>query len=178
MNAPPPQPPPAKRFPTWAIVLLAILGVFVFVVPVFAVLAIYGVRKYIANAKTAEARVTLGQLAKDAATAYERDHALCPSASAPVPARMELLRGSKYQSVPADWDADRARHAGFACLGFSLELPQYYQYVYTSQPGQFEITAHGDLNGDGRTSTFVVRGEVSGGVVQIGPRIEETSPEE
>jgi type IV pilus assembly protein PilA len=180
MNAPlPPPPAPKKRFPTWAIVLLALFGVFVFVVPVFAVLAVYGVRKYIANAKTAEARVTLATLAKDAAAAYERDHALCRSASSPVPVEASLISGQKYQSAAAEWEVDRAKHAGFACLGFSLELPQYFQYSYVApNPGGFEVTAHGDLNGDGQYSTFVVRGQVQGGVVQIAPQIEETSPQE
>jgi type IV pilus assembly protein PilA len=179
MNAPlPPPPPPKKRFPTWAIVLLAIFGVFVLVAPVFAVLAVYGVRKYIANAKTAEARVTLGALAKDAASTYERDHALCRSASSPVPAAASMISGQKYQSAAADWEVDRAKHAGFACLGFSLELPQYFQYSYEATPSSFEVTAHGDLNGDGHYSTFLARGQVRGGAVQIAPQIEETSPEE
>jgi hypothetical protein len=183
MNAPnpayPPQATPSKRFPTWAIVLLAIFGVFVFVIPVFAVLAVYGVRKYLANVKTAEARTTLVVLAKDAASAYERDHALCPSASSPVPASASMISGQKYQSASVDWDTDRARHAGFPCLRFSLDLPQYYQYSYTvPSPGRFEIAAHGDLNGDGNYSTFLVRGEVRGGTVQIAPQIEQTNPEE
>ena len=39
------------------------------IVGILAVLAVYGVRKYIANSKTTEARNALGQIAKDAATA-------------------------------------------------------------------------------------------------------------
>ena len=42
------------------------LMIVVAIVGVLAALAIYGVRKYIASAKTAEARNSLGQLAKDA----------------------------------------------------------------------------------------------------------------
>ena len=49
------------------------LMIVVTIVGVLAVLAVYGVRKYLANAKTAEARNSLGQLAKDAATAVERE---------------------------------------------------------------------------------------------------------
>jgi hypothetical protein len=37
------------------------------------VLARYGVRKYVANAKKAEARNSLGQIAKDVATSVERE---------------------------------------------------------------------------------------------------------
>jgi hypothetical protein len=90
-----------------------------------------------------------------------------------------MVRGTKYQSVPSDWEADGARHAGFACLGFSLELPQYYQYSYQASPdGRFAVTAHGDLNADGQVSTFVLRGQVAGSTVEIAPQIEETNPTE
>ena len=43
------------------------LMIVVAIVGVLAVLAVYGVRKYIANAKTAEAKNSLGQIGKDAA---------------------------------------------------------------------------------------------------------------
>ena len=43
------------------------LMIVVAIVGVLAVLAIYGVRKYIANSKTTEARNSLGQIAKDQA---------------------------------------------------------------------------------------------------------------
>jgi type IV pilus assembly protein PilA len=49
------------------------LMIVVAIIGVLAVLAIYGVRKYIANAKTAEARNALGQIGKDAATKYEKE---------------------------------------------------------------------------------------------------------
>jgi hypothetical protein len=117
MYAPPAAPPPPKRFPTWLIVILAVLGACGVLLPILAVLAVYGVRKYLAAAKTAEARNALGQIAKDAATAYERDGALCASALQAVPASMTMLRGTKYHSAAADWQADASRRAGFACLG-------------------------------------------------------------
>jgi type IV pilus assembly protein PilA len=164
--------------PTWLIVVIALLCAAPFVLGIFSVLAIYGVRKYIANAKTAEARNALGQIGKDAAAAFERDHALCPSGSRPVPASMNAVRGLKYQSAASDWDVDRARNAGFACLRFSMSAPQYFQYSYTSQGSAFQATAHGDLNGDGKASTFLLRGSVSGGAVQVAPTLEETDPEE
>ena len=43
------------------------------IVGVLASLAIYGVRKYVTNAKTTEARNALGQLSKDATTAFARE---------------------------------------------------------------------------------------------------------
>ena len=52
------------------------LMIVVAIIGVLAALAIYGVRKYIANAKTAEARMSLGRIAKDASAAYNRE--VCP----------------------------------------------------------------------------------------------------
>src|SRR5438094_4185092 len=87
------------------------LMIVVAIVGVLAVLAIYGVRKYIANSKTTEARNSLGQIAKDAATAFEKETGsssvvgigtasatlrnLCPS-SAKVPTAAPT--SAKYQS--------------------------------------------------------------------------------
>jgi type IV pilus assembly protein PilA len=195
------QPPPKKKFPVWLIVVLATAGAFCLIVPVLAVLGIYGTRKYLANAKTAEARNALGQIAKDAAMAYEAGdetlapsnpaaghgksaHRLCPTASAPVPASIALVRGRKYQSSPSDWEADKATNAGFYCLKFSMDMPQYYQYSYTSRgvasPGDgFAGTAHGDLNGDGVTSEFTIMGQIGpGGALSIAPNLLEKDPEE
>src|SRR5450432_3115687 len=90
------------------------LMIVVAIVGILAVLAIYGVRKYLANAKTAEARNSLGQMGKDAATAFEREsmagtilatgtsaglsRQLCKGASASVPAAKTSIAGAKYQS--------------------------------------------------------------------------------
>ena len=181
MNAPPYPPVPSKPFPTWIIVVLCTVGALVVFGGVFAALAIHGVRKYLVNAKTAEARATLGEIARDAAAAYERDGKLCPSASAPVPSSIASVRGMKYQSAPGEWQVDGTRNAGFACLRFSMDVPQYFQYSYTvskTNPDAFEAVAHGDLNGDGVESTFRVRGVVQGGALKIAPNMEETSPEE
>ena len=115
------------------------------IVGILAVLAIYGVRKYIANAKTAEARNSLGQIAKDAAVPVEREQgtqavlaagsqsalirAFCASAAASVPASVPTAQ--KYQSSAADWNAGNST-TGWACLKFSLEEPQYYMYSYSA----------------------------------------------
>ena len=175
-------PPPKSGFPMWLVFLLGGLA-FLFVVgPVLAVLAIYGVRKYIASAKTVEARNSVAQIARDAATAYE-DHAkLCPSASLAVPASVLKVRGHKYQSAASEWDADKATNAGFACLKFSMIAPQYYSYGYTahgtSKPGDgFEARANGDLTGDGVTSEFKLAGKINAsGTLDLAPAIAETNP--
>ena len=183
MNAPfPAAPPPKRGMPTWLIVLLCTGGAFVVVVPLLAVIAIYGVRKYVANAKQAEARNVVGELAKEASAAYEQSRRLCPSAVRPVPASIAMVRASRYQSSPADW-AGAGAHAGFACLGFSMTEPQYYQYAYTTTDGPqgatFDATAHGDLDGDGDVSTFTATGTVGpAGVLVVAPLIAEEHPEE
>jgi type IV pilus assembly protein PilA len=174
-----PQQPPAKRMPTWVIVLLALLGVLFIVVPILAVIAISGVRKYIANAKTAEARNSLGQIAKDAATTYDPKRGFCASATRPVPANISSVSGSKYQSTPAEWEVDHAQNGGFACLKFEMDMPQYFQYSYKATKTGFEAVAHGDLNGDGVTSTFRIRGTAGAdGEVNVEPRLDEENPTE
>jgi type IV pilus assembly protein PilA len=176
------------------------LMIVVAIVGILAVLAIYGVRKYLANAKTAEAQNSLGQVAKDAAAAYEKEsmqstvlapgssaafsRALCKSASVAVPSGIGSVQGRKYQSAPSEWNADAIGNSGFACLKFSMDAPQYYMYSYAS-PGtgsagdSFLATANGDLNGDGVESTFQITGSVNTAfALNIAPNMLQTNPEE
>src|SRR5580658_2457411 len=104
------------------------LMIVVAIVGILSVLAIYGVRKYVANAKTAEARNSLGQIAKDAAAAVEREkgsnslvgfgstsalmRAFC-SSSTMVPSG-GAPKGQKYQSQASDWSGTPL--AGWMCL--------------------------------------------------------------
>jgi type IV pilus assembly protein PilA len=108
---------------------------------------------------------------------------VCPSATRSVPASLSYVSGRKYQSSSADWQVD-APNAGFACLKFQMDSPQYYMYSYavTGSPGSatdgFRATANGDLNGDGVASTFTIEGRVSGGMLNVAPTIMELNPEE
>lgn len=180
------------------------LMIVVAIVGVLAVLAIYGVRKYIANSKTAEAKNSLGQIGKDAATALEREiidptvltpgqsaalnRRLCMTATAKVPAAAGAIQGKKYQSNPAanaDWNVDQASPGvGFYCLKFEMTTPQYYMYGYTSDSSatnigsQMAATAEGDLDGDGILSTFTLNGAVTEGQLRVAPTIAEVNPEE
>ena len=183
------------------------LMIVVAIVGILAALAIYGVRKYIANAKTAEARNSLGQISKDAATAFEKEsmsglvllpgastgttRALCASASAMVPAGAASIQGKKYQAnqgPTSDWSIDSISNLGFSCIKFSMAAPQYFMYNYTSDGHQettppvtgtiFTAIANGDLNGDGVLSTFQIIGAVTTGNLYVAPTITEQSPEE
>ena len=175
------------------------LMIVVAIIGVLAALAIYGVRKYIANAKTAEARNGIGQMAKDATTAYAREgmaatilaaqgstgivNRLCESAAATVPAAQTGIAGRKYQSSPAEWSA-----AGWSCLKFSMSAPQYFMYNYVASGTTgvanetFNAIAQGDLNGDGVLSTFQMNGQIvdTAGALElfIAPNMVETNPEE
>jgi type IV pilus assembly protein PilA len=168
------------------------LMIVVAIIGVLAALAIYGVRKYLANAKSAEARTAIGRIAKDAASAWDREtmasgvmamgstagiaRALCEDAAA-VPAAVP--QGSKYQSSPGDW-----RGAGWSCLRFSMDGPQYYQYDYEQDTTEtFTATATGDLNSNSINSEFTMTGAVltdAAGEQQLtlSPSITELNPDE
>jgi type IV pilus assembly protein PilA len=166
---------------------------------ILAVLAVYGVRKYVTSAKSAEARNALGQIGKDAILSYDSEtmtnkvlaqgtsaaitRRFCLNSSVSVPASPP--KGSKYQSSKADWSnaTDTANRAGFPCLKFEMTLPQYYSYSYGGvDPGStsasFTALARGDLNGDGVASSFWLIGKVSNSRALLAPSIGERSPSE
>jgi type IV pilus assembly protein PilA len=176
------------------------LMIVVAIVGILAVLAIYGVRKYLANAKSAEATNSLGQIAKNAAAAYEQEsmapgilpqgsvaglsRQLCRSASATVPAGIASVKGQKYQSAASEWNADALGNSGFACLKFTMDAPQYFLYSYTAKvtPGagdSFVAIANGDLNGDTIQSTFQITGSVNTNMIlNTAPNLLVVNPEE
>lgn len=188
--APQPKPSGAKT----ALVVILVLGsVLALIVVMLAVLGAYGIKRKTSLAKQAEARYALGRIGKDAVNAFEADdlaaetphvaHFLCDSASQPVPRDLASVRGKTYQSSRGEWDVDRKRTprpAGFACLKFSMDGPQWYQYAYTREREGFAATAQGDVNGDGIPSKFVFRGQVneSRERLLLAPALEETSPDE
>jgi type IV pilus assembly protein PilA len=180
------------------------LMIVVAIVGVLAALAIYGVRRYILNSKTAEARNSIGQMAKDASSAYNREgmkasvlalsnsseisNALC-GAALPIPNGIPAIQGKKYQSSPAEWQTGD-QLTGWTCLKFSMQDPQYFMYTYTVGGGglsgagaTFIAGAHGDLDGNLTTSAFELLGAIQAAttgtlVVTIAPNILETAPDE
>src|SRR5262249_22800198 len=151
------------------------------IIGVLAALAIYGVRRYLATAKTSEAKNTIGAITRSAVAAYEREttpnellqdgqtssatgHAFCGSA-AKVPSGGPPS-AKKYQPNTADNNdfnlGDNLN--GWKCLKFQLSEAIYFAYLYQkgagvvagSQAGAngFEVSAQGDLDGNGVFSTF------------------------
>ena len=128
-----------------ALIALIAVPIVVAMVGVMTALAIYGARKYIVNAKRAEAQAVTAELARGIARCATQRGQLPPT-SAPVPADLAHIRGMKYQSAARDW-ADEP----FVCAGFSLTDPQYFQYQWVKQSDQSGVVqAIADLDGDGQ----------------------------
>lgn len=134
---------------------------------------------------TSEAKNTIGAMSRGAQAAYEREtyapgsqpaHQLCTSAI-DVPAKVP--RGVAYQpdTTPGkDFDTGDVK-GGWKCLKFSLSQPHRYQYSYRQGgnykgprrggpdpgPNGYEVSAEGDLDGDGKTSLFTRTGTVTPG---------------
>ncbi|MDX2053760.1 MAG: type II secretion system protein [Polyangiaceae bacterium] len=175
------------------------LMIVVAIIGVLAALAIYGVTRYLASAKTAEARNNVGRLAKDGAAVYNGEtmagtvlaaggtaapsHRMCPAALKSVPDTKTKIAKMKYQSDPAEWedgaDATTKLPYGWKCLKFAMDSPQYFMYNYTTPSAtSFLATAQGDLDGDGNLSTFSMEGVITGDTMKLAPGIKEENPDE
>lgn len=143
-----------------------------------AVVGVYAMRKYITNAKQAEAKNAIGQLARLVVMSWESEGAI-PHAKKKLtsfPAVPKTVpRGVKHQTSEADWKP-------YAPLHFEMGVPQYFQYeIKAAKDGESaEIIARGDLNGDGKTSQFRILLKVDRpeSVIRVSPSIEETDPDE
>ncbi|MDI1443069.1 hypothetical protein [Polyangium sp. 6x1] len=156
-----------------------------------AALAVNAVKQYTARAKASEARSTVSMMARAAVAAYEREqldakavtHKLCKSTT-PVP--NVVPRNTTYvpSGKPGQDFEQGDDTSGWRCLKVSLVQPIRYQYEYRvggnykgpkrggPDPGKdgFEISAEGDLDGDGKTSLFTMTGKIQNGTVILSPQ--------
>jgi hypothetical protein len=127
-----------------ALVVVAVLGAaLLFVLAVLTPLALYGVRKYLTNAKSAEARSVAVELANGIARCSASG--TLPESTRPVPAALALVNGTKFASKPGDW-SDPA----FRCAGFERTAPQYFQYQWQRLDARHGVVAaRADFDQDG-----------------------------
>lgn len=171
------------------------LMIVVAIIGVLASLAIMGVTKYLASAKSGEAKSVIGGITRGAVGAYEKEIAvtelvpdgqlssafsrsLCNSADARVP--LVPPAGKKYQpstAVGADFKSGSTTH-GWQCLRFIMTEPIHFSYMYERGAGKyasssgataqgFEVSAEGDLNGNGVYSVFARGADVRNGSVVV-----------
>ncbi len=136
------------------------------------------VRKYIASAKTAEARSVVRALGHAEEAAWAKEDAAHGKAARkklasfpPVP--KSVPRGVAYKATEADW-------AAWSPLGFSMTDSQRYQYeIRAAKDGMSaDVFARGDLNGDGKASLFKLHLTVDPKTreLTVPSSIEETDP--
>lgn len=162
-------------------------------------LAINAFKSYEANSKTSEARMNVRFIASYARNAYEREafdgkvvkHQLCKS-STPIPA--VIPKGTTYKTSMGsggDWDTGDEQ-SGWKCLRFFSNEEIRFQYEYRQGgeykgpkrggpnpgPGGFEVSAEGDLDGDGKTSLFTRTGKIVGNKVVLDDDVFSSDPTE
>ncbi len=148
------------------IVLGAVVALLLVCGGVAASLAIYGTRKYVAEAKTAEGKTGVGQLANavvacahaetlgEELAAEPTPRAALPPSTQSVPAALGAVSGRKYMSSPQEWEA-----AGFTCIQFQMSSPQYFQYEWEQTSAASGVArARADLDGDGVAEVTLERG--------------------
>ena len=173
------------------------LMIVVAIIGVLASLALYGVRKYLASAKTSEAKNYVGAISRCGVAAFEREQAasqviaegtvssagtfaLC--GEAPMVPASGAPRGRKYQpntSSGADFESGDAM-TGWKCLRFFISQPMGYAVDYSPAsvvcPNSssalggkigFEAASLGDVDGDTVTSLFCKTAVVNTSTAQL-----------
>ena len=115
-------------------------------IAVLVALAVPSMEVFVRRAQAAEPRALLPAIAA-AEQAYRRDHG---KYRATAPSCVDVPRG---QVGAFDAHAD-----GWDTLGIRPEGPIRYRYQVTVDGDSYRVVAEGDLNGDGRTSTFTLEG--------------------
>ncbi|WP_437579797.1 prepilin-type N-terminal cleavage/methylation domain-containing protein [Sorangium sp. So ce887] len=174
-------------------------------VGLLAALATQGVSKYLVLAKSAEAKQTIGGIARAVVASADRLQArsdgmaaqpLCSDAVT-VPNAFYRVQGVKYQPDPrpgVDYNTGSPT-VGWKCLGFEINQPQSYQYRYrlggspmpvSASPWPADVPpdrrwaayARGDLDADGTHAWFALDGYMKDGQVVFASAIGTIDPDE
>lgn len=150
------------------------LMIVVVILGILAAIAIPAFVRYVKRSKTTEAIVNVsmiyqGEMSYHQSAAERLSEASFVSAAANPSTAPST---AKYTPIVGSWNA-----AGWREIGFSLNIPHYFQYSAEGTSLAFTATAQGDLDGDSARSTFsragtVVNGEVQGSPVQITEELE------
>lgn len=126
--------------------------------------AVFGARRYLASAKTAEAKNTVGAIARALAAKVQADleaerkkkggkpsRVKFPPSAPPTPPTVP----SGIKVVPA---ADAWSQPTWKAIGFRMDSPVYYSYeIEVSKDGKTAVVrARGDLDGDAEQSFFEI----------------------
>jgi type IV pilus assembly protein PilA len=187
---PPGSAQPKKGIGCWLIGVI-VIAASIPVLGVLSALAIYGVRRYIAAAKTAEAKFQVSAIGRAATGSYQQGRGICASSGpaaaghGPVPGNVNAVRGLKYvpsNAAGADFQTGSA-DGGWQCLSFSVSQPLHYQLHYNAGGNYqvpaasalpvdgFEAAAIGDLDADGTLAKFGLAGRVAGPLPVLAPSI-------
>jgi type IV pilus assembly protein PilA len=170
---PPSDAAPRSGAPTWVIIVAVVALVGIFVIGVLASLAIYGVRRYIVQAKVAEGRTMVASFAQGI-TSCVAENGKLPESSRRVPLALDMVSGKKYQSAPDDWSDD-----AFRCADFRMSTPQYFQYqwVLGEANDAGKVVAIADLDGNGDPEVRLELGvDCSGEACRVDQTLREVSP--
>jgi type IV pilus assembly protein PilA len=172
-----------KRLPKNRGFTLVELMIVVAIIGILAALAIYGVKKFLSTAKSAEAKNNIGAITRASVAAYEREstaneiladgvastqtvHQLCKTSTA-VPTA--AVANKKYQPntdpVNGDWVKGGDSVTGWPCLRFSVSEPIAYQYGYgqgAAPAGMAPGYAYTDGKGDAAGFEVVAMGDTDG----------------
>jgi type II secretory pathway pseudopilin PulG len=161
---------------------------------ILGALAMYGVARYLRHSKTAEALGSTVAIAQAACVYYNQSDANQPAGTKPtaakamrhfpppsrvsVPADMNDVRGKRFQSGIGDWST-----SPWIEMGFKISTPQFYAYSFDSQgsgaTAQATIEAHGDLDGNGVSSTFrATASSDESGTAKVNSAVQQVDPEE
>jgi len=162
--------PPKKASSSWIIWIVIAAGACVPLLGILAALSIYGVRKYIQNAKRAEGQHVVLELAtlmaRCAQTRATGGVPTLPATAEPVPQLLSSVSGRKYMSSAGEWSGD-----AYTCAGFAMRDPQYFQYQWEKlSETQGRATARADLDGNSvADSEFEATVTCSGANCSVGP---------